>query len=171
MNLLHRWGVIGSASLLAASLVHARARAVAASVARQPARDSHRSQRHEPQIDFARDIQPIFKQDRAECHGPSKARGRLRLHTPDAILRGGLSGPPITPGKSDSQPPHPPRDGPRRRGSDAARRRTAAGGDDRAPARVDRSRRAHARNAGRRRRRRARRSDGTGPPIPSTGRT
>ena len=37
----------------------------------------------------------------AECHGPSKARGRLRLHTPDAIARGGLSGSPITPGKSE----------------------------------------------------------------------
>ncbi len=37
----------------------------------------------------------------SECHGPSKARGRLRLHTPEAIQRGGLSGTPLTPGKSD----------------------------------------------------------------------
>jgi len=52
-------------------------------------------------IDFTREIQPIFKQYCAECHGPSKARGRLRLHTPEAIQRGGLSGPPLTPGRSD----------------------------------------------------------------------
>ena len=55
----------------------------------------------QPLVDFSREIQPIFKQYCAECHGPSKARGRLRLHTPDLILRGGLSGSPITPGKSE----------------------------------------------------------------------
>ena len=36
-----------------------------------------------------------------ECHGPTKARARLRLHSPDTILKGGLSGAPIDPGKSE----------------------------------------------------------------------
>ena len=101
MSLLNRWVVIGAGSLLVASLVPSlipsdvllRAQSVPASRVEERAR--------QPRIDFARDIQPIFKQYCAECHGPSKARGRLRLHTPDAIVKGGLSGSPITPGKSE----------------------------------------------------------------------
>ncbi len=52
-------------------------------------------------VDFARDIQPIFKRYCVECHGPTTARARLRLHAPDLILKGGVSGPVISPGKSD----------------------------------------------------------------------
>jgi hypothetical protein len=51
-------------------------------------------------IDFTRDIQPIFKTYCYECHGPKKARGRLRLHAPDFIRKGGESGPIIVAGKS-----------------------------------------------------------------------
>ena len=93
MNRLNRWLAIGSACILIAGGVLLRAQSVPAARAEAPA--------GQPPIDFARDIQPIFKQYRAECHGPSKARARLRLHTPELILRGGLSGPPITPGKSE----------------------------------------------------------------------
>ncbi len=84
------------------------------------------------EIDFARDIQPIFKQYCAECHGPTKARGRLRLHTPELILRGRPLRDRRHAGQERRQPADPPRPRPRRRGSDAARRRSAAGGDDRA---------------------------------------
>jgi hypothetical protein len=52
-------------------------------------------------VDYARDIAPILKEYCAECHGPTKARGRLRLHTPDLIRRGGFSGTPVTPGNSE----------------------------------------------------------------------
>ena len=52
-------------------------------------------------IDYVRDIQPIFQRHCYECHGPSRARARLRLNSPDSILRGGASGPVITPGKSE----------------------------------------------------------------------
>ncbi len=52
-------------------------------------------------IDFVRDIQPVFKLHCFECHGPSSSQGRLRLHSPGLILKGGVSGPAITPGKSD----------------------------------------------------------------------
>ncbi len=93
MNRLNRWVAIGSGSMLVVSAVLLRAQSVPAA--------RLENQAAQTPIDFARDIQPIFKQYCAECHGPSKARARLRLHTPDLILRGGLSGPPITPGKSE----------------------------------------------------------------------
>src|SRR5688572_33470171 len=51
-------------------------------------------------VDFARDIQPIFEQYCYECHGSAKARGKLRLHAPQFIRKGGESGPAITPCKS-----------------------------------------------------------------------
>ena len=77
--------------------------------------------------------------------GPTKARARLRLHSPGLILKGGLSGAPIDAGQERTEPPHPARARPRRRGSDAARRGSAARRVDRAPARVDRPGRADAR--------------------------
>ena len=52
-------------------------------------------------VDFTRDIVPIFQKHCVECHGPKRARARLRLHDPALIARGGLSGPVVTPGKSD----------------------------------------------------------------------
>jgi hypothetical protein len=52
-------------------------------------------------LDFARDVQPIFEQHCYECHGRSKARGRLRLHTPQHIAKGGTSGPVLVAGRSD----------------------------------------------------------------------
>jgi mono/diheme cytochrome c family protein len=92
MNRLNRWLALGSVCILLAGGVLLRAQAAPGARA-----DAHAVQ---TPVDFSRDIQPIFKQYCAECHGPSKARARLRLHTPELILRGGLSGPPITPGKS-----------------------------------------------------------------------
>ena len=53
-----------------------------------------------PAVDFTRDIQPIFQKYCVECHGPTKARGRLRLHHPALIAKGGMSGPILSPGKS-----------------------------------------------------------------------
>jgi hypothetical protein len=53
------------------------------------------------QVDFARDIQPIFEKYCYECHGTGKARASLRLLTADLILKGGASGPAIEPGKSE----------------------------------------------------------------------
>jgi Protein of unknown function (DUF1553)/Protein of unknown function (DUF1549)/Planctomycete cytochrome C len=92
MNPLNRWGVVGSACILVAGTVLVRA---------QPALVRVENRAAQPPIDFARDIQPIFKQYCVECHGPSKARARLRLHTPESVLRGGLTGPPVTPGRSE----------------------------------------------------------------------
>ena len=92
------WRILtGSACILVVGAVLLRAQ----SVPTAPVNSPQLAAGGQAPIDFARDIQPIFKQDRAECHGPTKARARLRLHTPEAILRGGLSGPPVTPHKSD----------------------------------------------------------------------
>lgn len=52
-------------------------------------------------VDFDRDIKPIFEQRCARCHGPDKQRGGLRLDQRARLLRGGGSGEPaIIPGKS-----------------------------------------------------------------------
>lgn len=51
--------------------------------------------------DFARDIRPIFQQACVQCHGPDKQKGKFRLDTRDAFLKGGEDGPAITPGNPD----------------------------------------------------------------------
>ena len=94
MTRLQRRILTGSGCILVVGAVLLRAQSV-------PSAPAQPSASGQATIDFARDIQPIFKQYCAECHGPTKARARLRLHTPEVILRGGLSGPPVTPHKSD----------------------------------------------------------------------
>jgi mono/diheme cytochrome c family protein len=54
-----------------------------------------------PRVDFARDIWPIFQRSCAECHGPTKQKGKLRLDSREAVLTGGASGPAVVPGKPD----------------------------------------------------------------------
>ncbi len=82
-----RWIVVGCAALLAGSvLLRAQAPAPTAT-GFQP-------------VDFVRDIQPILEKHCSECHGTGKARGRLRLFAPDVILKGGVSGPALVPGRS-----------------------------------------------------------------------
>lgn len=92
MTYLMRWFGIGCAAVLLAGSVLVRA---------QSAPDAGGAGRGAAQVvDYARDIQPILAQHCYECHGRSKARASLRLHTPDFILKGGNSGPPIRPGNS-----------------------------------------------------------------------
>src|SRR5207245_11330957 len=52
------------------------------------------------QVDFARDIQPIFRSRCHVCHGPQQQMNGLRLDDPAAAARGGYSGPVINPGHS-----------------------------------------------------------------------
>jgi mono/diheme cytochrome c family protein len=52
------------------------------------------------QVDFARDIEPLFKQRCQMCHGSGQQLSGLRLDTGEAARQGGYSGPVIIPGDS-----------------------------------------------------------------------
>jgi mono/diheme cytochrome c family protein len=100
MNLLGRAIVIGCGAALAAGSMLARAQSPAVvSQAPAAARQGPAASSQTP-VDYERDIQPIFEQHCAECHGRTKSRARLRLHDPAFIRRGGQSGPAIAPGDS-----------------------------------------------------------------------
>jgi hypothetical protein len=44
-------------------------------------------------VDFAKDIQPLLQQNCVKCHGPEKQKGKLRLDSREAALKGGKTGP------------------------------------------------------------------------------
>lgn len=50
---------------------------------------------------YATQVHPLLMTHCADCHGDSLQRGDLALHTPQAIARGGSSGPVLTAGKPD----------------------------------------------------------------------
>ena len=50
-------------------------------------------------VDFAKEIYPVFKQNCIACHNASKAKGKLNLESPAAILKGSSSGEVVVPGK------------------------------------------------------------------------
>jgi len=52
------------------------------------------------QVDFARDIQPLFAAACNHCHGAKKAASQLRLDVKSLAMKGGLSGAIIVPGDS-----------------------------------------------------------------------
>ncbi len=52
------------------------------------------------QVDFTRDIQPIFNAHCISCHSAKKAAGQLRLDNKTAAMKGGISGAIILPGNS-----------------------------------------------------------------------
>src|SRR6266704_972198 len=54
----------------------------------------------EQKVDFARDVQPIFKAACYQCHGPDKQKGKLRLDAKTIALHGGKSGKSIVPGNA-----------------------------------------------------------------------
>ena len=56
----------------------------------------------EPAVDYLRDIKPVLKERCYSCHGSLKQNSSLRLDTASALIRGGDSGPAVTPGKSGS---------------------------------------------------------------------
>lgn len=47
----------------------------------------------ETKVDFAKDIQPILQQICIQCHGPEKQKGKMRLDSREAALKGGKAGP------------------------------------------------------------------------------
>lgn len=50
---------------------------------------------------FETSIRPLFVEHCFKCHGPNKQKGDLRLDTRESILKGGLSGPAVTPGRPE----------------------------------------------------------------------
>jgi len=55
---------------------------------------------------YATDIQPIFAKSCYPCHGPKtpKPKGKLRLDSLEAVLKGGEDGPALIPGDSAKSP-------------------------------------------------------------------
>ena len=51
-------------------------------------------------VDFVKDIQPILQKICVECHGPEKQKGKLRLDSKEAALKGGTDGVVLVPGKA-----------------------------------------------------------------------
>jgi mono/diheme cytochrome c family protein len=51
-------------------------------------------------VDFARDVQPIFKATCYECHGAQKQKGGLRLDSRELTMKGGSTGKAIVAGNS-----------------------------------------------------------------------
>ncbi len=51
-------------------------------------------------VTFAKDIKPIFEKSCFKCHGAEKQKGKLRLDTLAAALKGGEDGPDIVAGNS-----------------------------------------------------------------------
>jgi mono/diheme cytochrome c family protein len=52
------------------------------------------------QIDFSKEIKPIFETSCVKCHGRGKDNGGLRIDSRETLLQGGDSGPAIVVGKS-----------------------------------------------------------------------
>src|SRR5688572_25859071 len=53
------------------------------------------------EVDFARDVYPVLQRACFECHGLEKQKGKLRLDSREAALRGGDDGAAIVVGKPE----------------------------------------------------------------------
>src|SRR5437764_10862956 len=62
-------------------------------LAQLPAPASH-------QVNFSKEIKPIFEASCIKCHGRGKDKGGLRIDSRDTLLKGGDSGPVVVSGKS-----------------------------------------------------------------------
>ena len=56
------------------------------------------------EMDFDRDIKPIFETTCFRCHGPEKPKSKFRLDHRDSALKGGANGVDILPGRSGASP-------------------------------------------------------------------
>ena len=55
-------------------------------------------------LTFEKDIRPIFEKSCFKCHGPEKQKGKLRVDSLDAILKGSENGKVLEAGKSEKSP-------------------------------------------------------------------
>src|SRR2546427_12001622 len=53
------------------------------------------------QINFSKEINPLFEAACINCHAKGKNKGGFSLETRDSFLKGGDTGPAAVPGKSD----------------------------------------------------------------------
>ncbi|HWH68442.1 MAG TPA: c-type cytochrome domain-containing protein [Candidatus Sulfotelmatobacter sp.] len=53
---------------------------------------------------FTAVVQPVLQQNCVACHGPQKAKGRLRVDSLAALFQGGEAGPAVVPGKAAESP-------------------------------------------------------------------
>src|SRR5262245_19581290 len=58
----------------------------------------------ERQIDYVKDVRPIFERSCYTCHGPEKQKNNFRLDVRAAALKGGDDNVDILPGKSVESP-------------------------------------------------------------------
>ena len=70
----------------------------------------------EGKVDFGKQIQPLLQETCIKCHGPEKQKGKLRLDSKDAAMKGGKDGAVIVAGNAEK--------------SELYRRITLAKGDD-----------------------------------------
>src|SRR5437667_162256 len=52
------------------------------------------------QVNFSKEIKPIFEASCVKCHGRGKAKGGFQIDSRQTLLKGGESGPAVVPGKS-----------------------------------------------------------------------
>ena len=55
-------------------------------------------------VTYATDIKPIFEKSCFKCHGSEKQKGKLRVDSLEAVLKGGEDGKVVEPGKSAKSP-------------------------------------------------------------------
>ena len=57
-------------------------------------------------VDFAKQIRPIFAETCYGCHGPEKAKAKLRLDSAEAIMKGSKEGPVLVKGEPEKSTLH-----------------------------------------------------------------
>src|SRR5687768_5502219 len=90
-SVLKRTFICIAATLFAATVSSAKLPAEAVAKLPAPAKQ---------QVDFARDIQPIFEASCVQCHARGKSKGNFSIETRADFLTGGDAGAPAMAGKS-----------------------------------------------------------------------
>ena len=83
----------GAFAVMLAALPAARAKLPPEQLAKLPAPS-------QAQVDFSRDVKPIFEAACVKCHGKGKDKGGFSLETRESFAKGGDSGPAIVAGQS-----------------------------------------------------------------------
>jgi mono/diheme cytochrome c family protein len=55
-------------------------------------------------VDFYRDVYPFLKSNCVACHNKTTTKASLNMETPEALRKGGGSGPGVVPGNADESP-------------------------------------------------------------------